>query len=340
MLRKKPFSQLISNAFKRQSTATKNTQPIPEQPDPKLSSSLGTILLMSCILATTSGCDNSNNSTKTAGSEAGGGGDGNSSSGESASSADQFAADAFGSRTAGYVLDACKLEIQDDFLAGKAVCINVEDEADRTECASEIDAEFEESGSLCQDQFDTRLSVCGKLGEARYDPDFDPENFVNPDDIGVTVAVNPYFPLVVGNRWVWEGGDEVIIDTVTSKTKLIEGVTCRVVLDVVEEDGEVIEITDDWFAQDVDGNVWYCGESARDFETFGGDNPKEPELVEIDGSWKAGVDNAKPGLIVPFSPTVGQAYREEVLLGDAEDFAEILSLSANESIASVEFSCE
>ncbi|HBS25553.1 MAG TPA: hypothetical protein DD827_00235, partial [Gammaproteobacteria bacterium] len=203
----------------------------------------------------------------------------------------------------------------------------------------DVDESLTEDRPLCDDQFEARLSVCGKLGEARYDPDFSPENFVNPDDIGVTVAVNPYFPLVVGNKWVWEGGDEVITDEVTNKTKLIEGVTCRVVSDVVEEDGEVIEITDDWFAQDLAGNIWYCGESARGFETFDGDNPEEPELVQIDGSWKAGVDNAKPGLIVPFAPTVGQAYREEVLLGDAEDFAEILSLSANESIASVEFSC-
>lgn len=293
------------------------------------------------VLAITPGCDNDNNSPKTVASDSGGGGssENDTTGGEPASAVDQFAADAFCSRSAGYMLDACKLDIQDDFLEGQAACINFVDNDERAECLADVDESLTEDRPLCDDQFEARLSVCGKLGEARYDPDFSPENFVNPDDIGVTVAVNPYFPLVVGNKWVWEGGDEVITDEVTNKTKLIEGVTCRVVSDVVEEDGEVIEITDDWFAQDLAGNIWYCGESARGFETFDGDNPEEPELVQIDGSWKAGVDNAKPGLIVPFAPTVGQAYREEVLLGDAEDFAEILSLSANESIASVEFSC-
>ena len=117
-------------------------------------------------------------------------------------------------------------------------------------------------------------------------------------------APNPYLPLVPGNRWEYEGtfidddGEavtETITVTVTGDTKLIDGVTCAVVTDVETEDDVVIESTDDWFAQDVDGNVWYCGEISRNFEVFGGDDPEEPELVDTEGSWKAGRERAKAG---------------------------------------------
>jgi len=247
-------------------------------------------------------------------------------------SADKLAADAYCSRMSANTFDACGHEVKDDLFIGKGKCINVSDDSERAECLSELDTEINEQEANCQAQLDARMAIYGKIGEARYDPDFTPENFVDPDAIGTTVAVNPYFPLVVGNKWVWEGGEEKVTDTVTDKTKLIEGVKCRVVLDEVEEDGEVIEITDDWYAQDLEGNVWYCGESARDFESFDGDEPKEPELVESDGSWKTGRDGAKPGMIVPFAPQVGQAYRQEILLGDAEDFAEVTSMNGNESV--------
>jgi len=52
-----------------------------------------------------------------------------------------------------------------------------------------------------------------------------------------------------------------------------------VVRDVAMDEGEVVEITDDWYAQDLDGNVWYCGEIAQNFELFEGDEPEVPELV-------------------------------------------------------------
>jgi hypothetical protein len=80
------------------------------------------------------------------------------------------------------------------------------------------------------------------------------------------------------------GGDETITVEVLAKTKLIERVTCIVVHDRVEKDGQPVEDTDDWFAQRKEGTVVYCGESSRNFETFEGDNPAEAELVDVDGS--------------------------------------------------------
>jgi hypothetical protein len=105
-----------------------------------------------------------------------------------------------------------------------------------------------------------------------------------------------------------------------------DGVTCLVVTDLVKENGEVIEDTDDWYARNVyTGDVWYCGELARDYETFEEDSPAIPELVSIDGSFKPFRDGDQPGILVPERPHKRQAYRQEFSLGNAEDVAQVLS---------------
>jgi hypothetical protein len=240
--------------------------------------------------------------------------------------------------TATAALRACRAEVVDDFQIARGVCINLSDSAERSECLDEAGAERQEARGLCQEQRDARLDLCEALGEARYDPDFEPADFVDPLAIGGAVAPNPYFPLIPGTRWVYEGGDETVIVTVTDRTKLIEGVTCLVVNDLVEEDGVAIEDTDDWYAQDLDGNVWYCGEIARNFEVFEGDVPEEAELVDIDGSWKAGRDGALPGIIMLALPQVGDVYRQEVALGEAEDAARVISTTGSATVPAA--SCE
>jgi hypothetical protein len=107
--------------------------------------------------------------------------------------------------------------------------------------------------------------------------------------------------------------------TVTSKTKLIaNGITARVVRDVVTEDGERVEVTDDWYAQDCAGNVWYLGEKTAEYE--------DGKVVSREGSWEAGVGGAQPGVVMPANPTPGTTYRQEHLAGEAEDAGEIFSL--------------
>jgi hypothetical protein len=164
------------------------------------------------------------------------------------------------------------------------------------------------------------MELCDELGPDRYDPDFDPQDFTTE-----FTNQNPYFPLAVGNRWEYEGGDEVIEVEVLDETKLIEEVTCIVVHDVVSEDGTVIEDTDDWYGQAEDGDVYYCGEISKDYELFDGDDPEIAELVAIEGSWKTGRDRALPGIVMFGAPQPGTVYRQEVSLGDAEDAAEILT---------------
>jgi len=101
------------------------------------------------------------------------------------------------------------------------------------------------------------------------------------------------------------------------------GVTCIVVHNRASLDGELIEETYDWYAQDREGNVWYFGEYSTQFE---GGVP-----ISVGGSWEAGVDGALPGIIMLAHPRVGDSYRQEYYAGEAEDMAEVVSL--NESVA-------
>jgi hypothetical protein len=102
-------------------------------------------------------------------------------------------------------------------------------------------------------------------------------------------------------------------------------VHCVVFRDLVYLDGVIHEATDDWYAQAQDGSVWYFGEEVKNYETFAGDRPRAPELVSIDGSFKAGRELDKPGIIFLNAPAKGDAYLEEFSLGNAEDVTEILS---------------
>ncbi len=143
----------------------------------------------------------------------------------------------------------------------------------------------------------------------------DPATFVSTID-------HPYLPLEPGTIWEYEavgsGGTERIVVTVTDQTKVVDGVTATVVHDrVTTSGGQLVEDTYDWFAQDETGNVWYLGEATKSYD---GDR------VSAAGSWEAGVDGARAGLVMPAEPTVGTAYHQEYLKGEAEDRGKIIAL--------------
>jgi hypothetical protein len=146
---------------------------------------------------------------------------------------------------------------------------------------------------------------------------------VDPADFSTRID-NPYWPMRQGSRWVYretgsEGTRQRVVVTVTRTTKLIaNGVRARVVHDVVTEKGVPVEVTDDYYAQDRAGNIWYLGEATTEYENG------MPTSTE--GSFEAGVDGARAGIIMPAKPRVGLAYREELYRGHAEDKARIVSL--------------
>ena len=102
-----------------------------------------------------------------------------------------------------------------------------------------------------------------------------------------------------------------------------------VVQDTVTVDGETVEDTFDWFAQDREGNVWYFGEDSREFE--------DGVAVRADGSWEAGIAGALPGIAMPADPTPGFAYRQEFDPGNAEDMGEILEAGVARSTGTASY---
>jgi hypothetical protein len=135
---------------------------------------------------------------------------------------------------------------------------------------------------------------------------------------------NPYWPMTPGSRWVYsvddsEGNHEDVVVEVTDETKMIaNGVEARVIIDTVMQDGQISEQTQDWYAQDRCGNIWYLGERV--------DNYEDGVIVNHDGSFEAGVDGAQPGIAMPARPRPGLSYRQEYYAGVAEDTGAIITI--------------
>jgi len=152
-----------------------------------------------------------------------------------------------------------------------------------------------------------------------YHPTIEPANFVRTID-------NRFLPYAPGMRIRFKGvrgtTPQVDQELVLHRTVTILGVTCTVVRDTVSERGRAVERTDDFYAQDRQGNVWYMGEDS--FE-----RNKAGRFVKASDSWQAGVNGAKPGIIMPGHPRKGDAYRQEYYPpGQALDEARVLGPGA------------
>ncbi len=163
-----------------------------------------------------------------------------------------------------------------------------------------------------------------RLIDLTYQPDITPVRFLNSTEI-----TNTYFPAPVGKTYIYEGhtgdGLERIEEKRLTSTKTIQSIECVIVNFKAYLNGILIEEAFDWYAQDNDGTVWYFGEAVDNYNPDG-------TFKDHAGSWEAGVDGAKPGIIMPANPTLGLAYREEYYFNEAEDEAEITSVNLNVSI--------
>ncbi|MFL5968388.1 MAG: hypothetical protein ACJ74L_02230 [Gaiellaceae bacterium] len=137
-------------------------------------------------------------------------------------------------------------------------------------------------------------------------------------------VTNPWFPLQPGTTFVYTGvkdgrrGRDVV--RVTHEQKVIRGVRCTAVSDLLYLDGRLAERTTDWYAQDRAGNVWYFGEATAELDQAG-------HVTKREGSWRAGVDGARAGIFMPAHPRVGKSYRQEYYKGHAEDHFAVVSVS-------------
>jgi hypothetical protein len=178
-------------------------------------------------------------------------------------------------------------------------------------------------GAACgEDSKSSKETPASTLPQGSEQVELDPADFTTTID-------NPYWPMAPGSRWVYreidvEGGRKRVEVTVTKETKTIMGIEARVVHDVVTEDGDVVEDTFDWYAQDADGNLWYLGEDTKEYENG--------KVKSTEGSWQAGVDGAQAGIVLPAAPKVGMTYRQEYYAGEAEDKGEVLSLNEKAAV--------
>jgi hypothetical protein len=82
---------------------------------------------------------------------------------------------------------------------------------------------------------------------------------------------NRFLPLEPGTTFIYrekaDGQTQRDVVVVTDKTKTILGVKTIVVRDTVTDaQGDLVEDTLDWYAQDKDGNVWYMGENSLELK--------------------------------------------------------------------------
>lgn len=184
--------------------------------------------------------------------------------------------------------------------------------------------------------------TAGAGGLVQYS--FNIANFSHPLSI-----TNRYFPLAPGRRIVYYEftRDECIVNdfVVSSQTKSFKGaytgLVARVILDKSWLDRDcdgnrdvLLEDTKDWYAQDNAGNVWYFGEDTIEYQFDANGNPAGSSKF---GSWEAGIDGARAGLIMLVNPQIGQYYQQEYYAGVAEDKGKVAALNASVSIGLGDF---
>ena len=169
------------------------------------------------------------------------------------------------------------------------------------------------------------LPACGGADDPDNDGLPQGSERVTLDPAAFTTKIdNPYWPMAVGSTWVLRetdtsGGRAKVVIRVTGKTKRIaNGITARVIRDTVTERGVPVEVTDDWYAQDDRGNIWYLGEYVTNY--------RDGKVLDHEGSFEAGVDGAQPGIALPAEPKPGLAYRQEYYAGVAEDRGAVISV--------------
>jgi hypothetical protein len=147
----------------------------------------------------------------------------------------------------------------------------------------------------------------------------DPADFTTEID-------NPYWPISKGKRWVYRNAEEHIVVTRTNRRKTVAGIDAVVLTDIVTSPngGDYIEVTEDWYAQDSKGNVWYLGEDTKEYENG--------KVASTKGSWEHGVDGAYAGIIIPADLRPGLTYRQEYYKGEAEDQAKVLRTDAKAKV--------
>lgn len=185
----------------------------------------------------------------------------------------------------------------------------------------EFDVLFDSGGNVLRKTFEGFKAKKGQegktAGEARaFQSDFDLENREFS-----TTGRNKYFILEPGYQLVLEGkeGEKTVrlIITVLDETKTIGGIETRVVEERETEDGELIEISRNFFAIcNRTKSAFYFGEEV--------DIYADGKMVGHEGAWLHGEKDAHAGMMMAGEILLGARYYQEVAPGVAMDRAEIV----------------
>lgn len=141
-----------------------------------------------------------------------------------------------------------------------------------------------------------------------------------------STGANTHFILEPGHKLILESGERQdsehlqLVITVMNETKIVNGTETRVVEERETEDGELVEISRNYFSVCRPSNdIYYFGEEV--------DNYEDGKIVSHEGAWLAGIHNARAGIIMPGKVEVGYKHYQELAPGIAEDRAEIISLN-------------
>ena len=161
--------------------------------------------------------------------------------------------------------------------------------------------------------------------------DYDPQ--INPADFSSDVT-NPWFPLTPGTTLVYtgikDGKGALDLFAPSARTKVIDGVTTRIVEDRLYLNDRLAERTSDYYAQDRCGDVWYFGEDTAELDGRG-------HVISTEGSFHAGQDGAQPGVFMQAQPQLGRRFRQEWYQGHAEDTFRAIGLSASVTVPAGHF---
>ena len=142
---------------------------------------------------------------------------------------------------------------------------------------------------------------------------------VEPEEWSSTGS-NPYFILKPGYQLILEGGNERLVVTILDEVKTVDGVETRVLEERETKDGQLVEVSRNYFAISKQTNsVFYFGE---DVDVY-----KDGQVASHEGGWLAGEKDAKFGLMMPGQVLLKAKYYQEIAPQVAMDRAEIVGMN-------------
>ena len=134
----------------------------------------------------------------------------------------------------------------------------------------------------------------------------------------VPTGTNPYLTMQPGRVLRLKSGIDTLTVTILPDTQDIDGVTTGILEERETKNGQLVEVSRNFFATDKNtGDVYYFGEDV--------DNYKDGKIISHESAWRAGVEGARFGLMIPAKPTIGQAVLQEIAPKVAMDRVEVVS---------------